>query len=252
MEINEFADMTDGEYNALFTFQPIGSFKDEYGLKNVANVRNLPTSVDWRKKGAVSELVRSTGGCGASWAFSATAAVEAQLYIKKGNLTLLSPQDLIDCANATFGNHGCYEGSAINAFNYIRRFGIVSEKQYGYEARQGACRQRGVGVRISGFTKIPSYDEQSLLIAAATIGPVSVAIDASSLKFYRSGIIDNYSGCRSEFRYLNFEAIIVAYDADSWTLKNCWGPYWGENGYFRLQRNTNTCGVALRAAYPVL
>lgn len=38
------------------------------------------------------------------------------------------------------------------------------------------------------------------------------------------------------------------------TIKNSWGPEWGENGYIRLFRNENDdaglCGIRMSASYP--
>ena len=30
---------------------------------------------------------------------------------------------------------------------------------------------------------------------------------------------------------------------DYWKVANSWNPYWGENGYFRIRRGTDECGI---------
>ncbi len=65
---------------------------------------------------------------------------------------------------------------------------------------------------------------------------VTVAIDASNLAAYSSGI---FSNCGSN---LNHATTVIGYNSEAWIIKNSWGTSWGEKGYLRLKMG-NTCGI---------
>ncbi len=95
--------------------------------------------IDWRNDGAVTP-VKDQGTCGASWAFSATGALEGQHFSQTRELVSLSAQNLIDCSS-NFGNTGCEGGTMDFAFQYIKvNGGIDTEISYPYEALDGKCR----------------------------------------------------------------------------------------------------------------
>ena len=98
---------------------------------------------------------------------------------------------MVDCSS-DYDNNGCNGGLMTNAFKYIKaNKGIDTEKVYPYVGKEQDClfKKHGVGATVTGFIQVKAGDEDSLKEAVATVGPVSVAIDAGhhSFMFYNSG-----------------------------------------------------------------
>ncbi|XP_070588147.1 cathepsin K-like [Erythrolamprus reginae] len=213
---------------------------------------DIPKSVDWRKKGAVTK-VKNQGSCFAPWAFSATGALEGMHFKKTGKLVSLSEQNLLDCSQ-----RGCNNEWTDVAFQtVIKEGGINSEESYPYDGQKLCCRYKPEEsiTRCNSFGWIMVGDEKALQEAVAKIGPISVGIDARSKKFwlYKSGIYtERYGGERQ----INHFMLIVGYketskDGGYWIIKNSLSTTWGEKGYMRLAKGSNQCAIANYAVYPL-
>ncbi|CAF1052912.1 unnamed protein product [Didymodactylos carnosus] len=261
MKMNKYGDLTHQEFvkqmNGLKSAgRTVDGKIDRHTFIPLSNIE-IPAAVDWRKQGYVTG-VKDQGQCGSCWAFSATGSLEGQHFKKYSQLVSLSEQNLVDCSGK-FGNMGCNGGLMDQAFQYIKaNMGIDTEISYPYEARDNTCRfqPQNVGANDTGFTDIKSGSEADLQSAIATVGPVSVAIDASqsSFQFYSKGVY-NEPHCSST--ELDHGVLAVGYDKkgihDYYIVKNSWGESWGNDGYIWMSRNKkNQCGIATMSSYPLV
>lgn len=261
LSVNKYADMSSAEFVKVFNGHNATLREESNVGSNIQFVHNdnlqVPDSVDWRTEGYVTP-VKNQAQCGSCWAFSTTGSLEGQHFKKTGKLVSLSEQNLVDCSAKT-GNQGCNGGLMDQAFKYIKEnAGIDTEASYPYEGKDGSCRfqAQSVGATDTGFVDVRSKDEDALKQAVGTIGPVSVAIDASHVSFqlYSHGVY--HQNFCSETR-LDHGVLVVGYgtesSADYWLVKNSWGATWGEEGYIKMSRNRkNNCGIASSASYPLV
>ncbi|KAI7733965.1 hypothetical protein M8C21_031971 [Ambrosia artemisiifolia] len=201
LSVNKFADQTNEEFKTTrnrLKFPPTQTaqttpFRHE-------DVTEVPSSMDWRKKGAVTP-VKDQGQC-------------------------------------------------------VQNKGINTEAAYPYTGSDGTCNTKEEGVHaatISGYENVPANNESALL-KAVVMQPVSVAVDASKFQFYSSGVLNGTCGTE-----LDHGVTVVGYGTSDdgmkyWLVKNSWGPDWGEAGYIRMQRDIEAkegmCGIAMMASYP--
>ena len=264
MAMNQFGDLLHHEFTAAVNgYIPRADLNSSVvrgaTFLPPAHSDSLPSSVDWRKLGAVT-AVKNQGQCGSCWSFSATGALEAMTFRKTGILTSLSEQNLIDCSSK-YGNGGCHGGLMDAAFQYIKdNQGIDTEQSYPYEAEDNVCRYnpRHKGAADVGFVDVAAGSEAALAVALATQGPCSVAIDASrrSFQFYSRGV---YRDEECSPVKLDHGVLAVGYGLEAetgeeyWLVKNSWTSGWGDEGYIKIARNEgNMCGIATAASFPLV
>ncbi|MBN3316380.1 CATK protein, partial [Atractosteus spatula] len=258
MAMNQFGDLTAEEFVGrkdaplATSTRHVDLMLSATELRQAASRLNL-TSIDYRASGYVTP-VEDQGICGSCWAYSATGALEAQWKKKTGHLIPLSKQQLIDC---TAGIKGCTGGWASLAYDYIiHNEGIQAEATYPYVMREQPCAadKTKVAATIGSWKFLPIGSEQALEDALVTIGPVAISIDTTrpSFQFYRRGIYyDPECSVWKQTHAMLLTGFGTEGSEQYWTIRNSWGPWWGEDGYVRLAKNRNRhCGISQYGVLP--
>uniref|UniRef100_A0A0N5A140 Cathepsin L n=1 Tax=Parastrongyloides trichosuri TaxID=131310 RepID=A0A0N5A140_PARTI len=252
LNVNHLTDYTEEDYKKMIgnSFN-VSSFdvKERFIFKMKDNV---PNSIDWRQYGAVTE-VKNQGLCGNGWIFAANGAIESAWRGKSGELISFSEQAVADCTEGD----SCKGGWVSKAFEYNKYYGMIMEKEYPYNYKDSQCDigdKEFVG-KISRWVSLQTNDEDYLKLIIGTVGPIAVGIDASleSFQAYSHGIYDDPTCPKT----LNHAVLLIGYGKDDlngeyWLVKNSYGTTWGEQGYLRIRRGLNRCGIAMAAAVPIL
>jgi len=213
---------------------------------------DLPTEVDWTTKGAVTP-VKDQAQCGSCWAFSSTGALEGAWQIATGKLVSISEQQLVDCAKFRYGNMGCSGGLQPRAFRYVENNAMCAEADYPYtgttsifaSCKTSSCTTPALPEGALTTFEYTEKTEESLMEALAR-QPVAVSLEADKDIFhlYKSGVVQG-PGCGTT---LDHAVLAVGYGTTEdgvkyWKVKNSWTTQWGEEGYVRIVRGTDECGI---------
>ena len=210
-----------------------------------------PTAIDWRDKDGHNWVtpIRDQQTCGSCVAFGAVATLESLVRIEENLPDLdidLSEMHLFNCGGGSciFGWYNSF------ACSYLKNNGTPDEECWPYVPVNLPCSDTCSDWE-SRAVKIASYGNISGVAACKTyvaIAPILVAFEVYADFFYYTGGIYEYTWGDYEGGHA---VCIVGYDTTGpvpyWIVKNSWGPYWGENGFFRIKMGE--CNIENRDSY---
>ncbi|GBP91395.1 Cathepsin B [Eumeta japonica] len=222
--------------------------------------------------------VRDQGSCGSCWAFGAVEAMSDRVCIASNGTKHIhfSAEDLLSCCPIC--GLGCNGGMPTLAWEYWKHFGIVSGGSY--NSSQGCrpyeippCEHHVPGNRLpcSGDSSTPkcvkkcedgynvdyhkdkhygkhvysvSRDEAQIRAEIYKNGPVEAAFTVySDLLNYKTGVYVHNEGSALGGHAIKILGWGVENDNKYWLIANSWNSDWGDNGFFKIIRGEDHCGI---------
>ncbi|XP_036405895.1 cathepsin B-like [Megalops cyprinoides] len=240
--------------------------------------KNFDPREHWPNCPTLKEI-RDQGSCGSCWAFGAAEAISDRLCIhSNGKISVeISSEDLLTCCSDC--GMGCNGGYPSAAWDYWTSEGLVSGGLY--DSHVGCrpysippCEHHVNGTRPpctgeggdtprcltqceEGYS--PSYkqdkhygkrsysvpsEQQQIMSELYKNGPVEGAFTVyEDFLLYKTGVYQHVTGSA-----LGGHAIkILGWGEENgtpyWLAANSWNTDWGDNGYFKILRGEDHCGI---------
>ncbi|XP_075044727.1 cathepsin W-like [Mixophyes fleayi] len=239
--VTKFSDLTDEEFRR-YSLRPVGALPPTTLKESRTAATSEYPTCDWRKAGVISDI-KNQGKCGSCWAFASVGNIEAQWGII-GHPRNLSVQQVIDCGPCDAGCRGAYAWDAY--ITVLKEGGLATDEAYPYVGVRNTCMSNKFAKAgwIHDFIMLPQ-NEQEMASYLGNKGTLTVCLNSTLLKYYNKGVFHPGS-CKPATDHM---VLLVGYAKDNkkkpyWIAKNSWGIDWGENGYIRIFRGKNVCGIS--------
>ncbi|KAL1457401.1 hypothetical protein WDU94_007637 [Cyamophila willieti] len=235
----------------------------------VSKITGEPEYFDFREKyPKYVSPIADQGFCAACWAFAFTAQLESK-YAKEHDKQAepLSKSELQECT----GRDNCTTGGNFDlAVEYtVNQEGLLYEREYSYRNSKSQMHECARTIEDEAEVTIVGYiamtnDATEMKKILYEEGPIIVYINSNFLQRNNYSIIRKDDiNCCPEFpdgsqspyydagntNIIDHSVVLVGYGVEDgvpyWIIRNSHGPTFGKDGYHRIERGTNACGIEM-------
>jgi cathepsin B len=255
--------------------------KEQLAEISQEEVDAIPTAFDARQQWgkicpSVSE-VRDQAACGSCWAFGAVEAMTDRTCIASNgsNTVHLSAEDMLSCCDSC--GMGCEGGYPSAAWDYWVQTGLVSGGNYGggdcYPYKIPGCDHHVKGKLPPCGDIVDTPDCQNACDSSSKLdwdtdkrfglkaygvssrvadiqnelqknGPVEAAFSVyEDFLTYASGVYQHKTGQMLGGHAVKIFGWGVASSTPYWWVANSWNADWGDQGFFKILRGKDECGI---------
>ncbi|CAL6054258.1 Cathepsin_B [Hexamita inflata] len=233
--------------SALLPFMPYQSSMQKTRLLGAA-----PEAFSWLDAKPHCLKVRDQDLCGACWAFSSVGAFSDNRCFHGKDIARVtySEQFMVSCDMGSSGCGGTHYLSAPQKF--LKKTGVPTEECVSYKSGPtnitGKCPSKcddGSAIKLVKSVTFEDVcsNEESIKVAL-TQGSVQTGFAVyTDFGYYMKGIYQHKYGRQEGGHAVTFVGYGQENGVKYWVVRNSWGETWGENGYFRILRGVNECGI---------
>lgn len=264
-----FSNSTVAEFRRLLGVKPrskqdLSSIPVKTYPKSTKVPKEFDARTAWPQCSTIGRIL-DQGHCGSCWAFGAVESLSDRFCIHFDLNISLSVNDLLACCGFFCGD-GCDGGYPLQAWKYLASSGVVTEECDPYFDTIGCshpgcepayptpkCVKKCVNgnqlwsdskhYSVNAYTIDP--DPHSIMAEIYNNGPVEVDFTVyEDFAHYKSGVYKHITGGAMGGHAVKLIGWGTSDDGeDYWLVVNQWNRSWGDDGYFKIRKGTNECGI---------
>jgi cathepsin X len=224
--------------------------------------------------------------CGSCWAHGALSSLADRIKIARGGAgpdLNLSVQWVLNCGGHVAGScHGGYHTGVYQLINQAGHVPVDTCQPYlacSSESTEGICQHLDTTctkantcrtcstflanggkcveidvyphATVKEYGQIKTQNVHQIMAEIYKRGPVAATVNALPIENYTGGVFDKTSDSKSTDHIVSI--IGWGYDSNTqkkhWIVRNSWGEYWGEMGFFRIEMGSNLLGIESAIAW---